>query len=223
MPRLRSLSHTPPRLQDAALYALHPPVVTTLLALEVPSGRRQTVDYGDGSGDQIPGVSLGTTAFVSGELAFAALSPELQGLALQTRVRYAPHPYIWIKQAKARSTGLGIVCDGLEVPLGELPPWTEEAVMTYPAVWRTPGGQPSLQIHGCCVADLVVDGVPMNDLARGVGGARGSGGESWRESWSVRRHVTPSLPLTFRFARCAHPRPRPPPPARRRPGRRWTR
>lgn len=72
---------------DAALYKFEPPVVTTLLALTVPEGRRQTIDYGDGSGDTIENVSLGTTAFVSGQLAFEALSDEMKSLALRTQAR----------------------------------------------------------------------------------------------------------------------------------------
>ncbi|EEY63528.1 uncharacterized protein PITG_15878 [Phytophthora infestans T30-4] len=49
---------------DAALYKLNPPKVTSLLAVKVPVGRRQTLRYDDGTGDEL-GVALGTTAFVS--------------------------------------------------------------------------------------------------------------------------------------------------------------
>src|SRR5580658_5562438 len=45
---------------DAALYKLHPPKVTTLLALKVPDHRPQSVVYDDGSGDTLP-VSLAPT------------------------------------------------------------------------------------------------------------------------------------------------------------------
>ncbi|KAF4125336.1 Alpha-ketoglutarate dependent xanthine dioxygenase [Geosmithia morbida] len=31
-------------------------------------------------------------------------------------VEYAPHPYIWLSKAKARSNGLGLLPDGLELP-----------------------------------------------------------------------------------------------------------
>ncbi len=95
---------------DAALYKLHPPKVTTLLALEVPENREQTVLYDDGSGDTLS-VPLGTTAFVSGARAFRDLSPEQQRFARRTQVRYAPHPYVWIKNARANSTGLGLVSE----------------------------------------------------------------------------------------------------------------
>lgn len=60
--------------------------------------------YDDGSGDELL-VPLATTAFISGEKAFAALSPAKKAWALQTRVRYHAHPYIWMKNCKALSTG----------------------------------------------------------------------------------------------------------------------
>src|SRR5438046_4520016 len=38
---------------DAALYELFPPRVTSLLAVGVPQGRRQTLRYDDGTGDEL--------------------------------------------------------------------------------------------------------------------------------------------------------------------------
>lgn len=150
---------------DAALYALNPPKVTTLLALQVPQGPPQTVVYDDDSGDVLE-VPLGTTAFVSGEKAFSALSSEAQDFALRTRARYAPHPYVWIKNARALSNGLGMVTEGRELPLAELPDFEEDKRMTLPLVWKNPvTGKLALQVHACCVEDLVVDGKPLGDLA----------------------------------------------------------
>jgi alpha-ketoglutarate-dependent taurine dioxygenase len=151
---------------DAALYGLDPPKVTTLLALTIPDGPRQTVVYDDGTGDELE-VSLGTTAFVSGTKALEVLPPELRDLALRTQVRYAPHPYIWLKNARALPTGLGLYTEGREIPKDELPPWTADKVKTFPAVWKNPvTGALSLQLHGCCVDDLIIDGVPVGDLAK---------------------------------------------------------
>lgn len=76
---------------DAALYGLYPPSVTTLLAVKVPKGRRQTLLYDDGTGDTM-NVPLGTTAFVSGERMFELLSTEDQQFAMTSKVEYAPHP-----------------------------------------------------------------------------------------------------------------------------------
>jgi xanthine dioxygenase len=149
---------------DAALYALHPPKVTTLLALNVPAPRRQTVMYDDGSGDTLD-VPLGTTAFVSGAHAFEMLSPGAKDFALRTQARYAPHPYVWMKHARARSNGLGLVCEGRELSRQELPEFEQDKVTTLPLVWRNPVTlKPSLQVHAYCVEDLLMDGESIGDL-----------------------------------------------------------
>lgn len=150
---------------DAALYKLMPPKVTTLLALEVPENRKQTVLYDDGSGDTLE-VPLGATAFVSGSRAFDDLTPTQQDFALRTSVRYAPHPYIWIKHARANSTGLGLVNENKELSRAELPAFAEDEILTLPLVWLNPlTGARSLQAHACCVEQLVTDGVALTDLA----------------------------------------------------------
>jgi xanthine dioxygenase len=149
---------------DAALYKRHPPKVTTLLALEVPESRDQTVVYDDGSGDTLS-VPLATTAFVSGYRAFRDLSPEQKDFALRTVVRYAPHPYIWIRNARAMPDGLGLVSEGRELARADLPPFEEAEMATLPLVWINPRtGEPALQAHACCVEDLVTDGEPVGDL-----------------------------------------------------------
>jgi alpha-ketoglutarate-dependent taurine dioxygenase len=150
---------------DAALYKRHPPKVTTLLALEVPANRQQTLLYDDGSGDTLS-VPLGTTAFVSGYRAFRDLSPEQQRFVLTTRVRYAPHPYVWIKQARALPTGLGLASEGKELDRALLPAWSEEEVQTLPMVWLNPLTQePALQVHACCVEALLTSAGKIDDLA----------------------------------------------------------
>ena len=67
---------------------------------------------------------------------FEILPPELQSLAVRSKVKYSPHPYVWMTSAHAKSTGLGIETEGLEVPLGELPPWEESKVKVFPVVGR---------------------------------------------------------------------------------------
>jgi alpha-ketoglutarate-dependent taurine dioxygenase len=149
---------------DAALYKLHPPKVTTLLALEVPENRPQTVVYDDGSGDTLS-VPLGTTAFVSGYQAFRALSSEKRDWALRTQARYAPHPYVWIRNAKARSNGLGLESEGKELRRDELPPFEDAEITTLPLVWVNPvTREPALQLHGFCVEQLITDGKTTTDL-----------------------------------------------------------
>jgi len=149
---------------DAALYELHPPKVTTLLAIKVPEARRQTVLYDDGSGDTLD-VPLGTTAFVSGVKAFELLSPTQRAWVMKTKARYAPHPYVWIHNARARSNGLGLVSEGRELSREELPPFDESKITTLPLCWKNPlTGQLALQLHAYCVEDLIVDGQSVGDL-----------------------------------------------------------
>ncbi len=150
---------------DAALYKRHPPKVTTLLALEVPENRQQTVLYDDGSGDTLP-VGLGATAFVSGYRAFRDLSPEQQRYALRTRARYAPHPYVWMRNARAIPTGLGLVSQGKELDRAELPPFEQAEIATLPLVWVNPVTlEPALQVHACCVEALITGDETVDDLA----------------------------------------------------------
>jgi len=63
--------------------------------------------------------------------------------------------------------GLGIVSEGKEIPDAELPPWDESQIKVLPAVWRNPvTGALALQIHPCCVEDLITAGRPVGDLAQ---------------------------------------------------------
>lgn len=121
---------------DAALYDLNPPKVTTLYGLTVPKGDHQTCRYDDGTGDELS-VPLGTTAFVSGRTMFDILPKEYKSLAVRTKVKYAPHPYVWMAPARALSTGLGIECEGRELPLDELPPWEESKIKVFPMVSKS--------------------------------------------------------------------------------------
>jgi hypothetical protein len=124
---------------DAALYDYNPPRATTLYGITVPGGDRQTVRYSDDddpSGETLS-VPLGTTAFVSGRKMFQILPPELKSFAVRTSVRYAPHPYVWMAPARAKSDGLGIVNEGLELPLNELPEWEQSKIKTLPIVRPT--------------------------------------------------------------------------------------
>ncbi|KAF9440476.1 Clavaminate synthase-like protein [Macrolepiota fuliginosa MF-IS2] len=145
---------------DAALYDLNPPKVTTLYGLKVPMGDPQTCRYDDGTGDELK-VSLGTTAFISGQTMFELLPKEYKSLAVRAKVRYAPHPYVWMAPARAMSTGLGIESEGLELPLEELPPWEEDKVKLYPVLWKNPvTGNLHFQVHPCGAKELIIDPLP---------------------------------------------------------------
>ncbi|GAA5950126.1 hypothetical protein JCM3765_004205 [Sporobolomyces pararoseus] len=145
---------------DAALYERDPPKVTTLCAKIAPQGKKNVVRYDDGTGDELE-VPLGGTAFVSGKIMFDILPPALKSLAIRSRVRYAPHPYVWMGPARSKSTGLGLESEGNEMPLDELPEWTEENIKTLPLVWKNPGtGNLHLQCHPSGVQELIVDPLP---------------------------------------------------------------
>ena len=71
---------------------------------------------------------------ISTRTTFELLPKSQQSLAVRTRVKYAPHPYVWMAPAKSRSTGLGIESEGLELRLSELPNWEESKVKILPMV-----------------------------------------------------------------------------------------
>ncbi|EIW72335.1 hypothetical protein TREMEDRAFT_26085 [Tremella mesenterica DSM 1558] len=145
---------------DAALYALSPPKVTTLYAVSVPKGAPQICRYDDGTGDEVT-VPLGGTAFVSGKTMFDILPAELKSLAVRTKVKYAPHPYVWMSKAHALPTGLGIENEGLELSLDELPEWEESKVKLFPMCWRNPvTGHLHVQVHPCGAQALHIDPLP---------------------------------------------------------------
>ncbi|KAL9611329.1 MAG: hypothetical protein Q9167_004012 [Letrouitia subvulpina] len=150
---------------DAALYGLHPPKVTTLLAVRVPNGRRQTLRYDDRTGDELD-VPLGTTAFVSGYKMYEILSDEDKRFARTSRVEYAPHPYVWMSGCKSRSDGLGLYSDNREVPLDALPTVEEEKIQVLPMVWKNPvTGALALQIHPSAVRKIHLEsGEVIEDL-----------------------------------------------------------
>jgi alpha-ketoglutarate-dependent taurine dioxygenase len=150
---------------DAALYALNPPKVTSLMAVKVPAGRRQTLRYDDGTGEEMD-VPLGTTAFVSGQKMYDLLSEEDKKFVRGAKVEYAPHPYIWMSPARSRSDGLGMVSDGLELPLSDLPPINEADIKILPMCWKNPlTGKLALQIHPSAIKTIhCPDGTVIMDL-----------------------------------------------------------
>ncbi|ETK83179.1 hypothetical protein F441_11806 [Phytophthora nicotianae CJ01A1] len=150
---------------DAALYKLNPPKVTSLLAVKVPAGRRQTLRYDDGTGDELD-VALGTTAFVSGQKMYELLSEKDKEFVRGAKVEYAPHPYVWMSPARSRSDGLGMVTEGLELPLDRLPPIDKKDIKILPMCWKNPvTGKLALQIHPSAIRAIhLPDGSKMTYL-----------------------------------------------------------
>ncbi|KAJ3528029.1 hypothetical protein NMY22_g9564 [Coprinellus aureogranulatus] len=151
---------------DAALYNFDPPKVTALYGLRVPEGPEQIVRYDDGSGDELP-VPLGTTAFISGKVMFDILPQEWKDFAVRARARYAPHPFEWIRHAKAKPTGFGLESEGMEIPFAELSGWEEEKRKTYPFLWKNSvTGNLHLQVHPMTITDIFVDSLPASIVDR---------------------------------------------------------
>ncbi|GAA5861378.1 hypothetical protein JCM8547_006111 [Rhodosporidiobolus lusitaniae] len=145
---------------DSALYQRDTPKVTTLYGLQMPTAKKNIVRYDDGTGDELE-VPLGGTAFVSGKVMFDILPAEYKSLAVRTKVRYLPHPFITIGTAKSRSTGLGMETEGKEVPLEDLPPWEEEKIKTLPVTWKNPvTGELHFQVAPSAVHELIIDPLP---------------------------------------------------------------
>ncbi|KAK1498726.1 TfdA family Taurine catabolism dioxygenase TauD [Colletotrichum abscissum] len=150
---------------DSAMYNLDPPLVTSLFACRVPKGRRQICRYDDGTGDELE-VPLGTTAFISGYRMFELLSEEDQEFVKTSTIEYSPHPYIWMSKAKARSNGLGLFSEGLELSEDQLPEIEEEKIRRYPMAWKNPvTGKFAMMVYPTPARRIhLKDGTVMEDL-----------------------------------------------------------
>jgi alpha-ketoglutarate-dependent taurine dioxygenase len=153
---------------DAALYDLNPPMVTSLLAVQLPASRTQTLLYSEDStcSQSLP-VPLGTTAFVSGYRMFDLLSPAQQSFALTSKIEYAAHPYIWMSGARSRADGLGLLSEGRELSAEQLPAIDQSKIQILPMAWQNPvTGQFALQIHPSAICKIhTADGSVIDDLA----------------------------------------------------------
>lgn len=119
------------------MYDISVPKVTTLYSVVVPgtpgSQSTQICRYDDGTSDTLE-LPMASTAFISGKNMFEGLAKEYKSVAVRGRVKYAPYPFVWISKARTHETGLGIVYEGKELPLEELPEWSEEKVKVLPMV-----------------------------------------------------------------------------------------
>ena len=139
--------------------------MTSLLAVSVPTGRRQTLRYDDGTGDELD-VPLGTTAFVSGYKMYDLLSPADKEFVRTSRIEYAAHPYIWMSAAKSLPDGLGLYSDSLELPTDSLPPIESQKIQILPMAWKNPlTGALALQMHPSAVRKIhLANGDVIDDL-----------------------------------------------------------
>lgn len=100
---------------------------------------------------------------------FERLSPEQKEFVLGSKIEYAAHPYIWISTAKSRSDGFGMVSEGKEVSIEDLPQIDQESdVQILPMAWQNPVTHKfALQIHPSVVRKIHLrDGRIIDDLHR---------------------------------------------------------
>lgn len=66
-----------------------------------------------------------------------------------------------MSKAKSNSLGLGLVSEDAELPLDQLPPWSEEKVKTLPMLWKNDvTGSLHLQVHPSAVQELLIEPIP---------------------------------------------------------------
>jgi len=136
---------------DAPLYARDPAWFTTLRCIQRPTEPELTIHWDDGSGLTMK-TEPGLTAFFSNVQTYAMMTEAEKKIADHSWVEYAPHPYQWMGDCKAQSTGLGLVSQGKEKKLEELGAYDEQHVKRYPMVWVNPvTGERAFMVHGICV------------------------------------------------------------------------
>ncbi|XP_014556027.1 hypothetical protein COCVIDRAFT_38263 [Bipolaris victoriae FI3] len=136
---------------DAPLYARDPAWFTTLRCIQRPTAPTLTIHWDDGSGQTLE-TEPGLTAFISNVQTYNMMTPEEKNLADHSWIEYAPHPYQWMSDCKGHPNGLGVVSQGKEKPLADLPPYDEKHVKRYPMVWLNPvTHERAFMVHGICV------------------------------------------------------------------------
>lgn len=123
---------------DAPLYEREPPHFTALRAVKLPvlpaplpaeAGPELRVHWDDGSGLSMA-ARPGRTAFFSSVQLYGLLGAAERAAAESSWVEYAPFPYLWIEECHGNSTGLGLVTQGREHAMQDMPEWKPEFIKT---------------------------------------------------------------------------------------------
>lgn len=139
---------------DAAFYKTHPPRVTSLWHMKLPTGPDLTLRWDDGS-DTTMQVPPGRTGFIDCTRMYNELSDEDKVWVDHSEAEYAPSPYQWISGAKAYGNGFNLYSEGLETPYEDLPGSDPALIKTYPLVWVNPlTHEKALSVHGIVVRRL---------------------------------------------------------------------
>ena len=130
--------------------------VVGMRCVEAPALRTVGVDYGDGASLPCP---AGATAFCSGVLAFALLTPLEQERALRTTIVYAAHPFK--RYAKCGMTRDGLRCVGAPEVESAIDDADNAGQLRLPLVWTHPiSGARALMPHTRCLERLEVAASP---------------------------------------------------------------
>ncbi|KAK4700350.1 xanthine dioxygenase, partial [Phenoliferia sp. Uapishka_3] len=141
-----------------------PPKVTTLHCIKNPVGPPITVKWDDGTGTEMV-VPAGATGFTDSATTFKMMSPADQELARNSKVEYWPHPYVQNGMCKIGNAGLGLLSEGLEIPLEDLPPYDEKEIKIYPLAWHNPvTGEEVLSVHSVCARRLHLKHSPTSEV-----------------------------------------------------------
>lgn len=66
-----------------------------------------------------------------------------------------------MSKAKSNSLGLGLVSEDAELPLDQLPAWSEEKVKVLPMLWKNDvTGKLHLQVHPSAIQELLISPIP---------------------------------------------------------------
>lgn len=142
---------------DGALYAVPPPYCGSLLAVRTPKGEDLTLRLDNRHGRGEKRIAPGSTAYFDASQAYGLLTAEQKDIANHSTVTYAPHAFTWIAGTKFSPDGSSVVSEGKEVPLDDLPPWTEDKLKTYPMIWHNElTGEKALMVHGQCAMRVCV-------------------------------------------------------------------
>ena len=144
---------------DGAFYEHEPCMYTQMRCVETPKSAAHWIDYDDGSGASLSCAS-GSTAFVSGRLAFQLLSSEQQARALRMIVHYQIHPFKATYHLGNTNNGLRIVDREAEKKFHnghDEPglPLEDRSAKVHPLVWTCPiTGEKALMPHPRCMHHL---------------------------------------------------------------------
>lgn len=124
---------------DGPQYKVHTPLFSSFRIIKFPQGE-QEVDWADGSGLKKKVQAGRTAVFSTGQL-YNMFSDEEKNMADHSWAEYMYYPYEWIRGCRGNPNGLGVACEGNEVPDADMakiaienrdPSWTKVVRTLFP-------------------------------------------------------------------------------------------